>query len=464
MKHVLYRISSAAVGASLVMGVFSPSLALADVVPVSNPKLSDACGLDIMLVMDRSGSISSLEMTQMNTAAKAFVGAFLPSTPTLMGVVNFGSFAALDQTLTSTVIDIKTKIDSPSFVGFLTNWEDAILAATAELEGANDRTDATHPDLLIMFSDGDPTTSSGSLSDDLDNAVVAANGAKMSSSTMPIRILGVGIGSSVTVSSFEKITNGVGTSSIVPPASVTKDTDIILSDFGTLATTLGNLANALCEPGDHDVPCCGDDTVENENEAVVVNVVGSSANTGGNSAGGSTGGDGGRGGRISNDGGIQTVNDSSTGNGGNGGNAGVGGEVNSGNATANASLDNTVNDNDTSINRCACPGTECRGGSTVVRNVNGAEVGNLVSSGADTGVNDADGSAGGAGGKGGDIKNYGEGGGTQNVSGGSTGNGGRGGNSGNGDIPPGGFVTTGNSTSNNSTTNVTNRNVTRIGR
>lgn len=463
MKHVLYRISSAAVAASLVMGVLSPSLALAvDVVPVSNPKLSDACGLDIMLVMDRSGSIDATEMAQMNTAAKSFVDAFLPSTPTLMGVVNFDYNGVLDQPLTSNVTDIKAKIDTPSLGGGLTNWEDAILKAKAELEGANDRADATHPDLLIMFSDGDPTTSNGPLSD-MDDAVVAANGAKTSSATMPIRILGVGIGSGVTVSSFEKITNGVGTSSIVPPDGITKDTDVIMADFGSLATTLGNLANALCAPQDHPNPCCGNDTVINGNGATTTNIVGSVANTGGNSAGGSTGGNGGRGGRISNDGGNQNVNNSSTGNGGNGGNAGVGGEVNSGNATANAGLTNTVNDNDTSINRCACPGNDCRGGSTIVRNGNGAEVGNLVLSGADTGTNTADGSTGGKGGKGGDVKNTGHGG-TQNVNGGSTGNGGKGGSSGIGEVPPGGLVTTGNSTSNNSTTNVTNRNVTRIGR
>ncbi len=460
MKHVLYRIASAAIGTSLVMGGFATNFALAvDVIPVSNPKLNDACGLDIMLVMDRSGSIDPTEMAQMNTAAKSFVDAFLPSTPTMMGVVNFDATAVLDQALTSNVTDIKAKIDSPSLGGGLTNWEAAILAAKAELEGSNDRADATHPDLLIMFSDGDPTTSDGPLSD-MDDAVVAANGAKTSASTMPIRILGVGIGSGVTTSSFEKITNGVGTSSIVPPASVTKDTDIILADFGTLATTLGNLANALCSPTGHQNPCCGDDTVENGNGATTTNIVGSVANTGGNSAGGSTGGDGGRGGKIKNGGGTQNVNNSSTGNGGNGGNAGVGGTVNSGDATANAGLMNTVNDNDTSINRCACPGNECRGGATIVRNGNGAEVGNLVGSGADTGGSTADGSAGGKGGKGGKIANSG---GTQNVNGGSTGNGGKGGSSGKGEVPPGGLVTTGNSTSNNSTTNVTNRNVTRIG-
>ncbi|TSC62756.1 MAG: hypothetical protein G01um101448_458 [Parcubacteria group bacterium Gr01-1014_48] len=206
--------------------------------------------------------------------------------------------------------------------------------------------------------------------------------------------------------------------------------------------------------------CVSNDTVINNNDATVTNVVLSSANTGGNWAGGSYGGRGGRGGDIANDGGVQDVNDVDTGNGGNGGDAGLGGEVNSGNATANATLTNTVNDNDTNIDRCSCTGGG-HGGDVTVRNGNVARVGNVLGALADTGDNEADGSYGGEGGQGGDVYN---GGGNQNVSGNeeepsTTGNGGNGGKS-----SDGGLVTTGNSASNASSTNVVNRNVTRIKR
>lgn len=445
----------------IISGVLAVSIAFLAVPalaadPVANPLLSDACGLDIMLVLDRSGSIDSTEMAQMNTAAKAFVDAFLPSTPTFMGVVNFASGAVLDQALTSNVTDIKAKIDTPSSVGTLTNWEAAILTAKAELEGGNDRADATNPDLLIMFSDGDPTTSSGPLSD-MDDAIVAANGAKTSAATMPIRVLGVGIGSSVTVTSFEQITNGIGTSSIVPPDGVTKDTDVILADFGTLATTLGNLANALCAPADHEDPCCGGDTtVKNKNEATVINVVEAGANTGGNKAKGSTGGDGGQGGTIANSNGDQNVNYAATGNGGNGGNGGVGGTVDTGNADASATLTNNINHSTTTIDRCQCPGNECKGGDDVVRNRNSALVVDGVGAGANSGDNKAKGSRGGQGSDGGAVQNTG---GNQNVNNAGTGQGGAGGT---GD--EGGIVRTGKATSRSTVTNNINRNVTTIGR
>ncbi|TSC62755.1 MAG: PE PGRS family protein [Parcubacteria group bacterium Gr01-1014_48] len=205
----------------------------------------------------------------------------------------------------------------------------------------------------------------------------------------------------------------------------------------------------------------GDVLVENNNSALVTNVVTSSANTGWNWAGGSYGGRGGRGGDIANDGGVQNVDDSSTGDGGNGGNAGVGGEVDTGDALANATLTNTVNDNDTEVDLCGCdpehPTGEHEGHHVTVRNTNTASVDNLVAADADTGDNEAEGSHGGEGDRGGDIYNGSSSEGVQNVDGSSTGNGGKGGT---GDA--GGLVTTGHSTSNASATSVTNRNVTRI--
>ena len=457
---MIKKIISGIVAIGIALAAF-PVLA-ADPTTVANPLLGDACGLDIMLVLDRSGSIDATEMAQMNTAAKQFVDAFLPATPTMMGVVNFDFGGVLDQALTNNTTAIKTAIDSPSLGGGLTNWEDAILKAKAELEGSNDRADATNPDLLVMFSDGDPTTSNGP-DTDMNDAVVAANGAKTSSATMPIRILGVGIGSGVTVSSFEKITNGVGTSSIVPPDGITKDTDIIMADFGTLATTLGNLANALCTPQEHQ-KCCGTTTVENTNDAAVFNEVIADANTGGNDAGGSTGGNGGNGGSIKNKNGNQNVNYAATGNGGDGGNGGVGGTVITGNADASAAVENNINHSTTTINRCQCPSDVCKGGSDVVRNHSTSTLSNGVLAGADSGDNGAAGSQGGQGGGGGAVKNTG---GTQNVNGTpnpevpgkTTGNGGSGGTG-----SDGGTVRTGKATSRGYVTNNINRNVTNIGR
>src|SRR3990172_1239546 len=44
---------------------------------VNNPSLAASCGLDIVLVLDSSGSIDSVELAQMKTALLGFVSAFL---------------------------------------------------------------------------------------------------------------------------------------------------------------------------------------------------------------------------------------------------------------------------------------------------------------------------------------------------------------------------------------------------
>ena len=193
----------------------------------------------------------------------------------------------------------------------------------------------------------------------------------------------------------------------------------------------------------------GDDTVINDNEAYVGNVVMAGANTGGNDAGGSYGGNGGRGGDIRNSG--DDVDDSTTGNGGNGGSGDVGGTIYTGNANANAGAINDVNSNDTEINRCG----ECdvEDGDVVVVNTNRAMVRNGVGAMANTGENGADGSYGGEGGNGGDIDNN-DG---DDVDDSTTGDGGTGGPGG-----PGALIQTGHANANAGVINVVNRNLTRI--
>ena len=201
----------------------------------------------------------------------------------------------------------------------------------------------------------------------------------------------------------------------------------------------------------------GDDdvTVTNNNDAVVLNGVIASSDTGGNGAGGARGGNGGDGGDIDNDG--DDVDDSTTGNGGNGGHAnGVdsGGLVSTGNAGANAGVLNVVNSNATSVNRCGCD-REGGNGDVTVRNQNRAFVGNLVVADADTGDNWAGGARGGNGGNAGDIDNY-EG---DDVDDSTTGNGGHGGAGG-----EGGTVYTGYALADAGAVNVVNTNLTRVRR
>ena len=439
----------------LALTVFSSLLALpvqAQVMPAPNPTLDDACGLDIALVVDVSGSIGG-DLATLQTAAKGFVDAFLPGTPTLMGLVSFSSGATIVRDLTGNATDLKNDIDALTSGGS-TNWKDALIKGTSLLEGGLDRDDTDHPDLLVMFSDGLPNVNP------LDDSITAANQAKMSTSSLPIRIVAVGVGSAST-STLVSISGPI----VSPPAAVTKDTDVIMSNFDDLATTLGNLANALCDDANGCVDCDhGPDIVINDNKGVAINLVSAEANTGGNFADGSYGGEGGDGGDMENEGGD--IRRSHTGAGGNGGTALDGGIITTGDANAQAGAINVVNTNYTEIDRCACQEEnccedeccedECCCNLDLVHNSNRAIAFNGVRARANTGENAAMGSYGGEGGEGGEIENEGEGG---DIAGSSTGIGGTGGNSG-----YGGDVMTGRSDARALGVNIVNTNITRIRR
>src|SRR3989344_5312042 len=134
--------------------------------------------------------------------------------------------------------------------------------------------------------------------------------------------------------------------------------------------------------------CCtdtGDDIVINDNTAIVVNVVGSSANSGDNSSNGGSAGSAGNGGSV-----IGSDNDDNTGgNGGNSGNGGNGGTVTTGNASAETTIDNLVNYNDVTIDRCGCGCSRC--GDDIVINSNHGFVANGAGSATNSGTNNTDG-------------------------------------------------------------------------
>ncbi|MCH8850989.1 MAG: VWA domain-containing protein, partial [Chloroflexi bacterium] len=220
----------------------------------ANPTLTQACGLDIVLAIDMSGSIATAGATALvKAAAKGFVDAFLPSTPTLIGLVEFSGTvdpafggATVVQDLTSDEVDLKSDIDGLVADGF-TNWEAALLLATGLLEGGNDRDDTEHPDLLVIFTDGDPTTSvtvggtdTSQPNAHLAPAIAAADAAKTSSSSAPIRIVAVGVAGA----SPARLAEISGPN--VAAGSVALDTDVVTGEFGELAGILSGLAIELC--------------------------------------------------------------------------------------------------------------------------------------------------------------------------------------------------------------------------
>ena len=119
-----------------------------------NPPVAETCGLDMVLVIDTSGSINATELAQMKDAMELFVAAFLPDTPTEIAVVNFDTAAAVQQGFTTDVTAINTAINAGTSGGF-TNWDDAFFDARGLFPHR------PNPDLIVFSSDGNPTARFG---------------------------------------------------------------------------------------------------------------------------------------------------------------------------------------------------------------------------------------------------------------------------------------------------------------
>ncbi len=197
---------------------------------VANPPRPTACGLDIVLVMDSSGSVSAAQLNQMRTAFINFVNAFLPNTPTQFAVVDFDTQAFVLQGFTSNVALLTSAINTPTSGGF-TNWDDALYDARNLFPHRLDK-----PDMIVFASDGNPNyryghlgqgAASTSTSNALAAAVAEANIAKKAN----IRIETFAIGSGITLSNLVAISSADAVTS---------------TGFDTLAQSLANLAVQLC--------------------------------------------------------------------------------------------------------------------------------------------------------------------------------------------------------------------------
>ena len=155
---------------------------------------------DVMLVLDRSGSISSTELTTLKTAATDFVTTLSPTSLGVhMGQTSFASTANLDQHLTDSAASMLVAISGLTSGG-LTNLEDALLKSTAELANpgdTHDRIDSESPDYMVIITDGAPTASNTG-GDHEANAAAAADAARAAGA----KIYVVGVGTNTTTASY----------------------------------------------------------------------------------------------------------------------------------------------------------------------------------------------------------------------------------------------------------------------
>lgn len=125
---------------------------------------------DIMLVLDRSGSMDGQPLTDLKTAANGFVDIIDEASDGVLngviangsqiGVVSFAGSASVDQALTTNANAVKSAINALVASG-LTNHEAAISTAQAQLAAGI----ATNTKDMIIFTDGQ-TTAGGDPDDD----------------------------------------------------------------------------------------------------------------------------------------------------------------------------------------------------------------------------------------------------------------------------------------------------------
>ena len=151
----------------------------------SNPPLAGRCGINVSLVLDRSGSITPNRTTYAN-AAKSFVNA-LALTPSQMKIFSFAATASADQ---NTFVSLSTQAGVNSLNATIdavynntaggTNWDAGLQLAINS--GSN---------LVVFITDGNPTARNGDTSstnlvnlEDVEYGIASANSVKNAGQTI----------------------------------------------------------------------------------------------------------------------------------------------------------------------------------------------------------------------------------------------------------------------------------------
>ena len=222
------------------------------VVTRDNNPFPPVCGLDIALVIDRSGSTQDFQQTY-EDAAKAFVTA-LVGTPSNIGVWTFGSTAlAGGIAMTSVNAQGPAPYDYPGGLihqaidnlpnvnsNASTNWDEGISQAAGK--GA---------DVVVVITDGNPTSQSDDWDADaqgsggtvnvydVEGGVASANLVK----SQGARVIAVGIGDLGGDPQVDPPTNIVNISG---PDGTGEERDFYLGDISDLTKILKGIAEALC--------------------------------------------------------------------------------------------------------------------------------------------------------------------------------------------------------------------------
>ena len=148
--------------------------------------------VDIMLVLDRSGSIDAGELATLKSAAKSYVDTVAPSADNAhVGMTSFATTGSFDHHLSDNGASVKAAIDVLVAGGF-TNLSQGIDLAKGEFDNpgdGHDRADIDSSDFMVVITDGAPNRPGG-LAAGQAAAIASADAAKADGIT--IFVIGVG--------------------------------------------------------------------------------------------------------------------------------------------------------------------------------------------------------------------------------------------------------------------------------
>ena len=221
--------------------------------PGTNHDLPPRCGINVMLVLDKSGSIESSGATQkVRDAARAFLDS-LSGTGSKVAITDFSTTAEEQVRYTTVTADSIMNTFQPYLTNDYkpsgwTNWEDAFKT----VKEAN----AAKPvaDLVVFITDGDPTARNdpphapvtGLTEGDVTAmrpAAVEADALKEQGS----HIFAVGVGAAVTKSTSARRLTAISGFDQFPPTEFSKADYTLVENFNDLEEALRKVATELCQ-------------------------------------------------------------------------------------------------------------------------------------------------------------------------------------------------------------------------
>jgi hypothetical protein len=220
--------------------------------PAKNPDLPPECGIDVMLVLDESGSIQSSGATQkVRDATRAFLNA-LKGTGSQVSIVDFSTTAQRPVPYTTVTDATMASVFNPYINnGYKpegwTNWEDAF----HEVKAANDKGPVA--DLVVFITDGDPTarnTDSGGVVTNLTEGDVEAMRRAQTEANLVkgqgSHVFALGVGAAVTKPTSARRLTAVSGFDKFPGTPFEEADYTLVENFDDLAAALRQIAIALC--------------------------------------------------------------------------------------------------------------------------------------------------------------------------------------------------------------------------